>query len=198
MADCVVQVRRVREGKDWPDAWKPKDRTYEVTLRDEWFEKPVHVLRARTQVVFSNHSPEHCNLHGYLQPDPRALTRRDTVFNFGLGANVVRRIVEQAYLKLPAMYYVTDDIDSAKATWLHAVDSPYVAGPTTLDGRFEITALPPGTYTVEAWHQAFALDMPDEEADRPWYVHRPPIVLTREITVEPGKDIDIDFTFPVD
>ena len=59
----------MREGKDWPDAWKPKDRTYEVTLRDEWFEKPVHVLRARTQVVFSNHSPEHCNLHGYLQPD---------------------------------------------------------------------------------------------------------------------------------
>ena len=69
---------------------------------------------------------------------------------------------------------------------------------TDIDGRFEITALPPGTYTVEAWHQAFALDMPDEEADRPWYVHRPPIVLTREITVEPGKDIDIDFTFPVD
>lgn len=193
-----MQVRRVAEGKDWPDGWKPKDRTYEVTLRDEWFEQPVHVLRARTQLVFSNHSPEHCNLHGYLNRDPRSLSLLNTVFNFAVGANVVGQVISEAFLKEAAMYYVTDDQDSAKATWLHLVDTPYVAGPTTLDGRFEITALPPGTYTVEAWHHAFALDMPDQESGRPWYVRRPPIVLTREITVEPGKDIDLDFTFPVD
>ncbi|MGE0193982.1 MAG: carboxypeptidase-like regulatory domain-containing protein [Planctomycetota bacterium] len=193
----MVQIRRVTEGKDWPEGWKPKDRTHEVVLRDEWFVQPVHVLRERTQIVFSNHSSEICTLHGYLNRDPGVLSRAHTVFNFGVGANVVGQVVAEAFLAEPAMYYVTDDMDSAKATWLHVVDTPYVAGPTAPDGRFEITALPPGTYTVEAWHQAFALDLLDLEG-LTLYVRRPPLVLAREITVEPGKDIDLDFTFPVD
>jgi hypothetical protein len=40
--------------------------------------------------------------------------------------------------------------------WVGVVDSPYFAV-TSADGSFEIGNVPPGTYTVEAWHEQFGL-----------------------------------------
>ncbi|MBX7097501.1 MAG: carboxypeptidase regulatory-like domain-containing protein [Myxococcaceae bacterium] len=44
------------------------------------------------------------------------------------------------------------------------------------EGRFEIKAVPPGTYTVEAWHERFG-------------------ALTAEVKVEPGQVADPKFVF---
>lgn len=44
------------------------------------------------------------------------------------------------------------------------------------EGRFEIKAVPPGTYTVEAWHERFG-------------------ALTAEVKVEPGQAVDPKFVF---
>jgi hypothetical protein len=43
-------------------------------------------------------------------------------------------------------------------------------------GEFEIKNLPPGTYTIEAWHEKFG-------------------TLTQTVTVKPGETKQIEFTF---
>ena len=47
---------------------------------------------------------------------------------------------------------------------------------TGTDGKFELEGLPPGTYTVEAWHEEYVLD---------------PV----EVTVADGETKEIEFTF---
>jgi hypothetical protein len=60
-------------------------------------------------------------------------------------------------------------------SWGFMVDNPYYAR-TKRDGHFTIDALPPGTYTVSAWHP-----------------HLKPIEWT--VTIRPGETTAIDFTF---
>lgn len=196
LADCVVRVKEIRRGKAWPPAWSAAKRKHDIVLRDEWFEHPVHVLREGTQLVFHNQSPALCWLHGYTRPSDERLANSITIFNFAVPADTAALVVAEAYLEHPGLVWVTDDIDSAKSTWIHVVDTPYVAQPTTRDGRFEITHLPPGTYTIAAWHVAFQLEVQEREGLRPTYVRSAPLVLERLVTVKPGEDMTIDFTFP--
>jgi plastocyanin len=63
--------------------------------------------------------------------------------------------------------------------WMHAyvgvVDHPYFA--VTRDGgRFELKNLPPGTYTIEAWHEKLGTQ-------------------TQQVTLAPKESKDITFTF---
>jgi len=51
-------------------------------------------------------------------------------------------------------------------------------GASSQDGRFEIKNVPPGKYTVEAWHEKLG-------------------VRTAEVTVEDGKTADLPFAFAV-
>jgi Carboxypeptidase regulatory-like domain len=44
------------------------------------------------------------------------------------------------------------DVHSWMNAYLGILDHPYFAVSGT-DGKFEITNLPPGTYTIEAWHE---------------------------------------------
>jgi plastocyanin len=46
------------------------------------------------------------------------------------------------------------DIHPWMLAWVGVVDHPYFAVSTN-DGRFELKGVPPGTYTVEAWHEKF-------------------------------------------
>ncbi len=59
--------------------------------------------------------------------------------------------------------------------WLAVVPHPYFAV-TGDDGRFVIPDLPPGTYTIEAWHEVFG-------------------TVEREITVEEGQSLPLDLVF---
>lgn len=59
------------------------------------------------------------------------------------------------------------------AAWIAVVDHPFFAV-TDAGGNFEIKGLPPGTYTIEVWHEAY-------------------LGTTREIEVK-GKDaVSMDF-----
>ena len=60
-------------------------------------------------------------------------------------------------------------------SWGFMVDNPYYAR-TKRDGRFTIDALPPGTYTVVAWHP-----------------HLKPVEQT--VTIRPGETTTVNFAF---
>jgi hypothetical protein len=53
------------------------------------------------------------------------------------------------------------------AAWVGVVDHPYFAV-TSESGAFELPNLPPGTYTIEAWHEKLGTK-------------------TAEVTIAPGQ-----------
>jgi hypothetical protein len=59
--------------------------------------------------------------------------------------------------------------------WIWEFDHPYYAA-TDGDGHFQIPDVPPGTYTVVAWHEV----MGQKEAS---------------VTVVAGKPVKVDFSF---
>lgn len=193
LAGCVVTIEGIAEGKDWPAAWKPKDRRLDVVRRDEWFEQRVQVMRTRTQLVFHNPSPTPCDLHGWARG-------RQTLFNFRVAPAARDLIVAEAFLQPSGLALVTADCDPGIWTWIHVVPHPYVSGPTAVDGAFEIPDVPPGTWTVTAWHEAFGVSPGNGDTDtrRGSFDMRAPLVQTATITVLPGEDLVVDFTFPVD
>jgi hypothetical protein len=69
---------------------------------------------------------------------------------------------------------------------------PYFAV-TDAEGRFEIAGIPPGTYTLVAWHEGYKTVR--EDVGRP--IYDAPHVHRQEIEVKPKGTVDVRFEFPV-
>ena len=102
--------------------------------------------------------------------DAHALLGSRTLFNVAIpkGRTVRRELTE------PGLVYLNCNI---RHTWMHAYlfvsEHPYhtVSGD---GGRFQLTDVPPGKYTLRVWHEMLGS-------------------VDREITVEPGKDTVANF-----
>lgn len=75
----------------------------------------------------------------------------------------------------PELIRVKCDVHEWMRAWIWEFDHPYYAT-TDADGHFEIKDVPPGTYTVVAWHEV----MGQKDASA---------------TVAPGKPVTVDFSF---
>src|SRR5580765_4213526 len=67
------------------------------------------------------------------------------------------------------------DVHGWMNAWIGVLDHPFYAV-TTADGTFSLKGLPPGTYTIEAWHEKLGTQ-------------------TQTITVGPKETKDVAFTF---
>ena len=67
------------------------------------------------------------------------------------------------------------DVHNWMSAWIGALDHPFF-GVTGADGRVALSGLPPGTYTIEAWHEELGTK-------------------TRQITLGPKESKDVSFTF---
>lgn len=86
-------------------------------------------------------------------------------------------------------------VDDAGHPWVtsfvHVFDHPYYRV-TTEDGRFRITGIPPGQYTVHAWHEGVRrVGGGSDASGRPRF--SAPLVLARPISVTSGTDTVVDF-----
>jgi hypothetical protein len=76
--------------------------------------------------------------------------------------------------------------------WMVAFPHPYFAV-TDSEGRFELTNVPPGTYSLVAWHEGY--DIVSFVSSRPTYDE--PHVIRKGIEVKPNAILEASFEFPV-
>jgi hypothetical protein len=94
-----------------------------------------------SKVIQKNDDPIFHNIHTYLNGK--------TMFNIGLpekGSSVAKPLLRTGLME------VTCDSHPWMHAYLQILDHPYAAV-TDAKGEFAIKDIPPGTYTIEAWHE---------------------------------------------
>ncbi len=95
-------------------------------------------------------------------------------------------------IRYPGLISVTCDTHPHMQAYILAFDHPYVAV-TDEHGRFDIAQVPPGQYTVNAWHEGWNILGYDTDG-RARYAE--PHVLTEQATVTAGETSHVEFRLP--
>jgi hypothetical protein len=118
-----------------------------IDLKNCQFHPLVGVAYKGSQIVVNNSDPIFHNISlGFVMKD-----RRSTIYNLAL-PNQNMEIKKP--VRRTGMYNVKCDAHLWMRAYIFAAGNPYVAL-TDENGRFQITDVLPGTYTVLVWHEGF-------------------------------------------
>lgn len=138
LANAFVYISKGLEGKTFAT---PTD-TVKIDQSGCWFKPRVLGLQAGQTLDIVNSDPVTHNIH------PMPHDNREWNHSQGPGDPPMHRKFTKAEVMIPVKCNIHD--------WMHAfigvVDHPYFAV-TGDDGTFKLPNLPPGTYTVTAWHE---------------------------------------------
>lgn len=133
--NVVVSLDGVRVGKRWSNI------NASLVNRGGRFIPHVQGVRTGAQLKIVNQDPVLHNTHGFQGGR--------TVFNVGLPTKdqKVRKSLKQA-----GIIEVMCDVHDWMNGWIVVQDHPYFAV-TREDGNYTISDIPPGSYTITAWHE---------------------------------------------
>lgn len=134
--DAVVYLKAVEKGK----AFEKPAKKPEIVNEKCVFVPHVQAFPVGT-VVIVNSDPVMHNTHGFHG--------KQTVFNVALPVKGQR--IEKP-LKKPGITRVECDAHGWMLAWIYAAENPYYAV-TQKDGTFSLKDVPPGSYTLVAWHE---------------------------------------------
>lgn len=147
LAGVVVVVEGIGEGKAWPES--PEG--YVLDQRDCTFSPHLLVVPKAADLNILNSDPVLHNVHAYELIDGRGRS----LFNLGQPPSD-KFIVQQLRPRIGNLVRLECDAHDFMQSWIYAADSPYWAV-TAEDGSFVIEDVPPGEYTVTAWHPALGV-----------------------------------------
>lgn len=161
LANAFVYVKKGLEGKAFETPSTP------VTIDQHgcWFLPRVLGIQTNQILEVTNSDPVTHNIH------PMAQTNREWNHSQGTGdAPLVRK-----FIKPEVMIPVKCNIHHWMRAYIGVVDHPYFAV-SKQDGSYTIAGLPPGTYTIEFWHESLGTQ-------------------EREVTVPPHASSVVNMTF---
>lgn len=135
LVNAVVTIADIKKGK--------KMEPQKVTLDQKGCEYHPHVLAfpAGSTVEILNPDGVLHNVHSYSKVNS-AFNKAQPKFKKKLTVKIEK----------PEAVEVKCDVHGWMQGWLFAAPSPYVAV-TDNSGSFKLTDVPPGTYTLEVWHE---------------------------------------------
>lgn len=125
----------------------------------------VFGVRTNQPIKIVNSDPTLHNVH--------SLPKANTGFNMGMATK--GQTIEKKFGKPEMAIRIKCDVHGWMTATAHVLEHPYFAV-TDTTGSFSIADLPPGEYTVEAWHEKLG-------------------TTTQKLTVKDGAQT-LDFTFP--
>lgn len=162
VADAVASLTNITRGAA-PDAPASPPALDQQGCR---FVPPALLVQAGAPVHILNSDPITHNVHT-VSFENRPINRAQPA--------AVRQI--EVSFRSPDKVRVKCDIHEWMSAWVVVIDHPYHAL-TDDNGAFEITNVPPGTYTFEAWHGSTG-------------------TVTREVTVTAGGVSTVDVELPL-
>ena len=94
---------------------------------------------------------------------------------FNIGQPVQGMVSEKVFDKPEVMVPFKCDVHNWMSSYIGVVPHPYF-GTSDAQGSFQISNLPPGTYTLEAWHEKYGTQ-------------------TQQVTVGPSEQKAVEFSF---
>lgn len=162
VANVIVSLTNITKGKKLSTlAPKPMDQ------KGCDYDPHIVLLPKGTALDILNSDGILHNVHSYANKNPG--------FNKAMPKFKKQLTIEGANFSTPERIEVRCDAHEWMGGWIQVVDHPYYAV-TDKDGKFTLADVPPGKYTVEAWHEKLGMQ-------------------TAEVTVSSGGTATANFTF---
>lgn len=164
LANVFVQVTGGLQG------WKFPAASGERLLDQKGCQYVPHMLsmQAGESIRVRNSDPIMHNIHAYDLNSGRDL------FNFSQTQQGAEQVQSKPFAR-PGVVQVKCDVHGWMGSWVCVSKTPFHAV-TGEDGAFTLEKLPPGEYTVEAWHEKYKK-------------------LSETVTVGDGETVEIGFSF---
>ncbi|MBX3121396.1 MAG: carboxypeptidase regulatory-like domain-containing protein [Fimbriimonadaceae bacterium] len=184
--DVLVYLERVERGKAAEPVYRlPMGKGgASSTGHACQFQHPVFPFVRTSQVGMVNFEPVLHNPHFFSETQA-------SLFNLALPTpdrEITTRLLRARGVGLRLLC----DVHVHMNAWAAAFDHPYFAV-TDSQGRFEISGIPPGSYTVVAWHSGY--NILKFNASRP--VYDEPHVIRKTVTIAPRGLVESQFELPV-
>jgi hypothetical protein len=142
LRNVVIVIDGITRGKPWPDV--PDG--FSLTQENCVFAPHVQVVPRGAELNILNPDPVLHNIHSF---EAFGSSWR-TLFNFGQPPeeDVITTLLRPRrgnHIRLEC------DAHDFMLGWIYAADTPYAVA-VDADGRFRLDEIPPGTYTLRAWH----------------------------------------------
>lgn len=158
---AVVSIKKIKAGKHFP---KPSEPGGEPAMGQEGCVFIPHVVVApigKTILLLNDDGVLH-NVHTW--------PKKNRAKNIAMPGTITKMTMK---FRRPERIRVTCDVHPWMVGWFIATDHPYNSV-TSESGAFELTDVPPGTYTLELWHETLGTQ-------------------AQTVTVESGKTTKIAF-----
>ena len=184
--DVLVYLERAERGKAAEAIYRlPMGKGAAAsTAQTCQFQHPVFPFVRTSQVGLINFEPVLHNPHFFTE-------KQGSLFNLAL-PTPDREITTTLLRARGVGLRLLCDVHVHMNAWAAAFDHPYFAL-TDSHGRFEIGGIPPGSYTLVAWHSGYNIGK--FTASRP--VYDEPHVTRKTVTIAPRALVESQFEFPV-